>query len=280
MTRKVALVGKPLRRRHSQVMHNAAFAHFGIDARYELRELDPGELEGFVREARGSDWLGFQVTAPYKEAVVSHLDRVEEAASRIGAVNSVVREADGSLVGFNTDAPGFAAAVEEMGRPIAGARALVAGAGGAARAVCWALLTGGAGEVVVANRTISRAEALADSLGDLGRIRAIGAGGPDLDEALAGAHLAVNATTVGMTSDGVPFPVALLPPEAAVFDLVYVPPVTPLVAAARERGLTVRNGLEMLVHQAEIAFRRWTGRSSSDAAMRRALEEWDRSDPA
>lgn len=275
MTLKVALIGKPLRRRHSRVMHNAAFAHHGIDADYQLREIDSFELADFAAEARGDEWLGFQVTTPYKESIMVHLDRVEDAARQLGAVNSVVREGDGTLVGFNTDAPGFISAVYKSGTDIAGETAFVAGAGGAARAVVWGLLTEGTARVTVANRTPERARALARELGHLGRVETVASDDPRLASILGECGIAVNATTVGMTTGGTAFDVAHLPPEAAVFDLVYVPPVTPLVQAAEERGLVVRNGLDMLVDQAQIAFERWTGIAGAGAVMRRALEEWD-----
>ena len=144
MTRQVALLGKPLRRRHSQVMHDAAFAAAGIDARYVLRELEPDAVEDAVRAARGPEWLGLGVTAPYKRVVAGLCDEVEAEAETIGAVNNVVREADGRLVGFNSDAPGFVAGVEiAMGRPLDGIEVVVAGAGGAAHAVVHACLSAG-----------------------------------------------------------------------------------------------------------------------------------------
>lgn len=275
MKRKVALIGSPLRRRHSGVMHNAAFSHFGIDAEYELREIEPDEVRAFVDEARSPDWYGFQVTAPYKELVVSYLDDVEVAAEEIGAVNSVVRESDGSLVGFNTDAPGFISAVEGAGVGLQGAAAVVVGAGGAARAVVWGLLKAGVSSVVIANRTLERAAELASSLGYLGSVTVVSIGGDEFSTALERCQIAVNATTVGMTTPGVSFDVSKLPPEAAVFDLVYVPPVTPLVEAAQSRGLVVRNGLDMLVNQAQIAFERWTGIGGSGPVMRKALDDWE-----
>ncbi|MFO7293182.1 MAG: shikimate dehydrogenase [Actinomycetes bacterium] len=273
--RRVALIGRPLRRRHSQIMHDAAFRHFGIDAHYELAEIEPGEVAGFVAATRAPEWFGFQITAPYKQDVVAHLDEVEGPARAIGAVNSVVRRDDGALVGFNTDAPGFIAAVRGAGVGTAGIRAVVAGAGGAARAVVWGLLDAGAAEVVVVNRTRERAEALAEAMADLGRVTALAAGDPAVAQALSECGMAVNATTVGMTTPGTAFDVSLLPEDAAVFDLVYVPPVTELVEAATRRGLVTRNGLDMLVAQAEIAFARWTGIADAGPVMRQALEAWD-----
>src|SRR5699024_6741529 len=139
VTQRVALLGKPLRRRHSQVMHDAALAAAGLDAHYELRELEPEGVPRGVAEARGPDWLRVGVTAPYKKVVAALVDEVEPDALAIGAVNNVVRTPNGRLVGFNSDAPGFRTGVElALGRPIEGLDVYVAGAGGAAHAVVYA----------------------------------------------------------------------------------------------------------------------------------------------
>ena len=274
MTRKVALIGNPLRRRHSAVMHNAAFAAHGFDARFELRALEPSEVEPFFDQARGPDWLGFGVTAPYKQVAMKHLDEVEPGAQAIGAVNNGVRRDDGSLVGFNTDASGFISAVGTMGVSVTGRPAVVIGAGGAARAVVWALLDAGVDSVFVANRTEDRARDLANGLAGYGEVVPGSLHEPALSRALGSAAIAVNATTVGMTVDEVAFDVTPLPDDALVFDLVYVPPETPLVREAMSRGLAVCNGLEMLVRQGEIAFERWTGIGSTAGIMRDALRSW------
>lgn len=272
---KVALIGQPLRRRHSEIMHNAAFDHFGVDARYELRDLGPSELPVFFDEVRSGGWLGFQVTAPHKQAVVDFVDSIDPAARAIGAVNSGVQLPDGSLEGFNTDAPGFAAALtEDLGASIDSSRVVVAGAGGAARAVVWALLTNGAAEVVIGARRPETAIALAEQFSDLGSAAGTDLYGDEFQSALAVADIAVNATTMGMTTETMAFDPASLPNSAHVFDLVYVPLETPLVARAGGLGLPVRNGLDMLVRQAEIAFERWTGLTGSAAVMREALEKW------
>jgi shikimate dehydrogenase len=275
VTRRVALIGKPLRRRHSQVMHDAAFAAAGIDARYELLELEPEAVPGAVAEARGPDWLGLQVTAPYKRLVATLCDEVEADAATIGAVNSVARRADSQLVGFNTDAPGFRAGVElAMGRPIAALDVVVVGAGGAAHAVVFALLAAGARQVTIANRTPSSAAALAGRFGGVGSgsVSAVGLDDSGFTGALRSADLAVNATTVGMLDPGMTIPVEQLPATATVFDLVYVPPETSLLRAARARGLRAANGSEMLIQQAAIAFERWTGLSGMADVMRAAVE--------
>ena len=274
MTRQVALIGKPLKRRHSQVMHDAAFDACGIDARYVLREIDPEEVAGVVADARGDGWLGLGVTAPYKQVVAKLVDEVEGDAQAIGAVNNVVRTDDGRLIGFNSDAPGFRAGVElTMGRSLDGANAVVAGAGGAAHAVVFALLTGGAKRVIVGARSVYAARALVDRFGGVGKADRLvaGLGSDAFRDAVATADLAVNATTVGMIDAGMTIAVELLPGDATVFDLVYVPPATPLLAAARARGLKAGNGSEMLIQQAAIAFERWTGVGGMADVMRTAV---------
>jgi shikimate dehydrogenase len=255
-------------------MHNAAFAAHGIDATYELRPIEADQVPDFFEEAHGLDWLGFGVTAPYKEVAMSHLDEVEPGALAIGAVNNGVRTDDGSLVGFNTDASGFMAAVTSMGVQVNGGRAVVIGAGGAARAVVWALLDAGAGSVFVANRTPERAVELARSLGVFGQVVPGPLDDSGVATALESAAIAVNATTMGMTTDTPAFDVGALPENALVFDLVYVPPDTPLVRAAKKRGLAVCNGMEMLIRQGEVAFERWTGIGSTAHIMRDALDAW------
>jgi shikimate dehydrogenase len=274
VTRLVTLIGKPLRRRHSQVMHDAAFAAAGIDARYELREVDLDAVEDEVEAARGPDRLGLQVTAPYKRLVAGLCDAVEPDATAIGAVNSVARTAAGELVGFNTDAPGFRAGVElALGRPLDGLDVVIAGAGGAAHAVVFACLTAGARRVTIGNRTILSAAALADrfSAAGAGSVDAVALAGAAFRDALQSADLAVNATTVGMLDPGMTIDVERLAAGATVFDLVYVPSETPLLRAARARGLRAANGSEMLVQQAAIAFERWTGVGGLADVMRAAV---------
>jgi shikimate dehydrogenase len=255
-------------------MHDAAFAAAGIDAHYELVELDEDAVPAVVREARGPDWLGIGVTAPYKLLVAGLCDEVEPDALAIGAVNNAVRTDDGRLVGFNSDAPGFRAGVElAMGRPIEGAAVAVAGGGGAAHAVVFALLRAGARSVTIGNRTPAAGAGLAARFAGVGpgTIEAVALDDPAFTNALAAADLAVNATTVGMIDPGMTIDVAALPSHATVFDLVYVPPETPLLAAARARGLRAANGSEMLIAQAAIAFERWTGVGGMAGVMRTAV---------
>ena len=262
MTLHVALLGKPLRRRHSVVMHNAAFDAAGIDGRYELMELDEEDVEGAVAAARGDAWLGLGVTAPYKQLVASLVDELEPDAREIGAVNNVLRTPDGHLVGFNTDASGFRAGAElAMNSPLTGAKVVVAGAGGVARAIVHACRKAGVRSLTVGNRTPRTV---------LG-VGTVALNGPEFRRALASADLAVNATTVGMVDSGTAIHVDALPPGATVFDCVYVPAQTPLLAAARARDLSAANGSEMLIAQAAIAFERWTGVGGMAGVMRDAV---------
>jgi shikimate dehydrogenase len=161
-----------------------------------------------------------------------------------------------------------------MGRPLAGAAVAVAGAGGAAHAVVFACLAAGARRVTIGNRTAKAAEELAaqmNGVGD-GTVTGAGLGDPAFGSALASADLAVNATTVGMLDPGMTLPVDLLRSDATVFDLVYVPAETPLLAVARARGLRAANGSEMLIAQAAAAFERWTGVGGMADVMRAAVQ--------
>ena len=269
MTKRVALIGYPLKRRHSEIMHNAAFEQFSIDATYELREIEVDEIPDFVAEARRQEWYGFQVTAPYKQIITAHLDEIEDGARQIGAVNSVLRREDGSLVGFNTDAPGFQRAAEgELDIHFTGLRVAVAGAGGVARAVVHALATAGADSVTICDLDASKATDLATDFGD--SVRAVDVG-DEFEDGLREVDFAVNATTVGMIQPGVAFDPDVLRDSAVVFDLVYNPPESELLRRTRARGLPAANGLGMLVAQAEIAFERWTGINGSGPTMRAAL---------
>jgi shikimate dehydrogenase len=275
VTRRVALLGKPLKRRHSQVMHDAAFDAAGIDARYVLLELEPDEVEPAVAAARGEGWLGLGVTAPYKQVVPALVDEVEADAATIGAVNTVVRTDGGRLIGINTDAPGFRAGVElAMGRALAGREVVVVGAGGVAPAVVYACLQAGVLRLTVANRNPDRARTLLqrfDREGEASRRTTGLDSDSSFHDVLFTADLVVNATTVGMIDPGVPFPVDRMGDRATVFDCVYVPAETPLVAAARARGLRAANGSEMLIQQAAIAFERWTGVAGMADVMRAAV---------
>lgn len=265
MTRIVGLIGDPVAHSRSPALHNAAFAHLGIDARYELWPTPAAELAERVASLRAPHMLGANVTLPHKLAVIPLLDRVDPLVELIGAANTIVREADGTLTGANTDAPAFLAALrEDAGYEPRGQVAAILGASGAARAAAAALLEAGAARLIVVNRTLARAEELlADLLAAIAAdpsLQALALDDPELPHVLREATLIVNATSIGWHGDETPLPAACIPPGALVYDMVYRP--TRLMREAAARGARTYDGLSMLARQAALAFERWTGRSA------------------
>ena len=257
----------------SPPMHNAAFEALDIDAVYRAVDVPPLELADRIATLRDPDTLGANVTIPHKEAALPLLDRLTEAARAIGAVNTIVARGD-ELTGDNTDAGGFLRALAEAGIEPRGRRALVIGAGGAARAVVYALATAGAERIHVSNRTTSRAARLAAELASFGDVRVVEEG--DTEIVGPSCSLLVNATSVGMAGTGterdLPLPAEAFPAHGAVIDIVYRPGQTPLLRLAAQRGLVAQNGVAMLIHQGAAAFEQWTGRAAPTDVMRAALE--------
>jgi len=268
------LIGDPVTHSRSPALHNAAFANLGIHARYELWPTPAAELPARVDALRAPQILGANVTLPHKIAVLPLLDRLDPLAELIGAVNTIIREADGSLTGTNTDAPAFLASLrEEAGYDPAGQTIVILGASGAARAAAMALASSGVARLVIANRTLDRAEAL---LGDLlaaadgdPQLFALSPDDAGLAELLAEASLIVNATSIGWHGDESPLAAALIPPDALVFDMVYRP--TRLLRDAAARGARTLDGAGMLARQAALAFERWTGQAAPLDVMLTAL---------
>jgi shikimate dehydrogenase len=270
--RTVALFGNPLRRQHSVVMHNAAFAAARVDARYELREVNEWELTTQVDEARRDGWMGFQITAPHKQRVMSLVDEIEPDARHIGAVNSVVAEADGLLVGFNTDVVGFLAGLRSCHPDdLTGRSVVVAGSGGVGHAVAYGLATARVGTLTVLDLDRTMPRRLAEQFADHASIEPLAFHDPVVAKRLARADVFVNATSVGMLSPGPVIDVESLNPVAAVFDVVYIPAETELVRQARARGMRAANGDRMLVAQAATAWVRWTGLADPTEVMRDAV---------
>lgn len=267
-TRLAAVIGAPVRHSLSPTLHNAAFAATGLDWVYVALEVEPGRAAAALDAARVLGIAGLSVTMPHKADVAAAVDECTPAASALGAVNCVeVRE--GRLIGHNTDGDGFVDSLsEEAGFDPGGCRAVVLGAGGAARAVVVALAAAGAREVVVVNRTEARAAEAARLAGAVGHT-----GSP---AAVATADLVVNATSVGMTGAAgadLPCDAALLRRGQVVADLVYQPLDTAFLQAARAQGALAVNGVGMLLHQAARAFTIWTGIPAPVAAMRDAVAD-------
>jgi shikimate dehydrogenase len=275
MSEFVGLIGHRLKHSISPIFQQAAFDYLGLDICYEVWDTDNDELPNVVEGIRQPSKLGANVTIPYKEAVLPLLDKVDQLARRIGAVNTIVKK-DDKLVGYNTDASGFIRALEEGGgfAPM-GRRAVLIGAGGAARAVGFALVGAGVKSLVILNRTQDRGEALAWDLkiSDTKVIALPWKDGRTL-KALSECDLLVNCTSVGMkdsASEGKsPIGVGLIPKQALVYDVVYNPIETPLISAAKRAGARTLGGLLMLVYQGAAAFELWTGKPAPIQIMIRA----------
>lgn len=250
------VVGHPIAHSRSPLIHGFWLETLGIAGSYERLDVHPDAIDAFLRGLPRSGFVGGNVTIPHKQAAHRAADRLDAAAEAIGAANTLWLE-DGRLVAGNTDAHGFAASLDSQAPGWRQARtALVLGAGGAARAVVFALKEAGFADIRLVNRTLARAQELADRFGP-----GVSAHGWDAaGELSADAGLVVNTSSLGMAGkDALPLDVSLLPGDAIVADIVYVPLETPLLAAARARGLIGVDGLGMLLHQAVPGFERWFG---------------------
>ena len=255
-TRLAALIGHPVRHSLSPVLHNAAFDALGLDWVFTAFEVPPGDGAAAVQAMRVLGIGGLSVTMPHKSEVIPGLDRLSHTAERLQSVNCIHWRGN-ELVGESTDGAGLLDALRhDEGFDPAGCRAVVLGAGGAARAVVVALADAGAKAIAIVNRTSTRGEQAAALAPGVARVAVA-------DEEVPGADVVVNATSVGMadTSDAglSPLDHGLLQQGQLVVDLVYHPLRTPLLEAARERGAIAVTGLGMLIHQAAHAFRLWTG---------------------
>lgn len=250
------MIGHPITHSRSPLIHGHWLEKYGIAGSYERIDVAPDALEAFIRGLPESGFAGGNVTIPHKEAACGLVDRLDEAAGTIGAVNTLWLE-DSAICGGNTDAHGFTADLDQRARGWRAAKtALVLGAGGAARAILFALKSAGIADIRLVNRTPARARELAARFGP--RVSAHGW------EAAAGlasdAALVVNTTSVGLNGEGgAPLDVSGLPDGAIVADIVYTPLQTPLLKAAFDRRLKTVDGLGMLLHQAVPGFERWFG---------------------
>ncbi|MBZ9855722.1 shikimate dehydrogenase [Mesorhizobium sp. CA13] len=255
-TKKAFVTGHPIKHSRSPKIHGHWLARYGIDGSYQAIDVAPQDFAEFLRTLHASGYLGGNVTIPHKEAAFALVERRDGAAQQIGAVNTLWLE-DGRLWGGNTDSHGFAANLDDHAPGWASiGPAVVLGAGGASRAVIHALKERGIRDIRIVNRTLARAMELRDRFG-----AGVSAHGTEATgELLADAGLFVNTTALGMQgNEGLAADPALLPDHAIVTDIVYVPLETPLLAAARARGLKTVDGLGMLLNQAVPGFERWFG---------------------
>jgi len=256
--RLAGVMGWPVSHSQSPRLHGFWLDRYGIDGAYVPLPVRPEDFEAGLRALPKLGFAGVNVTVPHKEAALQLVDEVDPIARQIGAVNTIVVKKDGSLAGFNTDAFGFMENMLQISStpPNPDRPAVILGAGGAARAVLASLIDFGLSEIRIANRTIERAEALAQSFAGPLHVQDWN----NLDRAMEGAGLLVNTTSLGMTGKP-PLELSLdrLPSEAIVYDIVYSPLRTSLLETAAARGNPTIDGLGMLLHQARSGFEKWFG---------------------
>jgi shikimate dehydrogenase len=271
----VGLIGWPVAHSLSPKMHNSAFASLGLDWVYVPLPVRPDDVQQALKGLAALNFAGVNVTVPHKQAVIRYMDELSDAAQITGAVNTIQIK-EGKFYGFNTDAVGFLNSLIEANCHPKGVRVAVLGAGGAARAVVFALARAEAASVIVFNRTAERAAFLIDDLHETFPESRLSFA-PLTRETLAGlddqVDLVVNTTSVGMSPhiSESPWPVEVpLPKGAIICDLVYNPLETVLLARARAAGAPTIDGLGMLVHQGAYAFELWTGHKPPLEVMRQA----------
>lgn len=272
-TKNLGVIGWPIAHSLSPAMQTAAISAARLNYAYIAMPVRPEALPAAVEGLRSLDFRGFNVTIPHKSAVMALLDEVDEDARRIGAVNTVVNE-NGRLFGHNTDVTGFLRGLSRQGVTVREKRAVVLGAGGAARAVLWGLIREGAANIVVGVRNAPKArESLADFSADA---EILSWDGDAFAGALASADILVNTTPLGMTpktEEAPPVDWDCVRPEAFVYDIIYTPGCTRFLCEAKEHGHRVTNGVAMLVGQGAEALSLWTGVQPDESAMEQALLE-------
>jgi shikimate dehydrogenase len=281
-TKRVGIIGYPIRHSASPAFQQAALDFRGIDAKFEAWAVEPGTVVQWMAEQDRADLLGFGVTVPHKQEIMKVLDYIDDDAAAIGAVNTVVVSEDKRLLGYNTDAYGFLHALQaDGGFEPKGQHVLVLGAGGVSRAVCMMLLNEGVASLTLVNRTVARAEALlADLEAGAAQVNAVSIEPEALKATLAAKEpmtLIVNCTSLGMQhgpDEGAsPLAGELIPAGSLVFDLVYNPTETPLMKLATAAGAKTLGGLSMLVYQGTKGFQLWTGVEAPLEIMMAAAEK-------
>ncbi|WP_310551543.1 shikimate dehydrogenase [Paenibacillus glufosinatiresistens] len=267
----LGVIGCPVAQSKSPLMHGAALKEMGLEGSYVPLHVEPERLGETIAAMRTLGFRGFNVTIPHKLAIMDYLDDVDERAREIGAVNTVLNEG-GRLKGYNTDGIGYVRSLKAEAAPeLAGKRAVVIGAGGAARGIVDALLRENPASVTIVNRDATKAASLADAMASRGRVAALGT--DKLQEAASAADILINTTSVGMypQESATPIPAEWIPGGIVVSDLIYNPLETRMLREAAQRGCTVHGGLGMFVYQGAYALEYWTGRPAPAGVMREAL---------
>jgi len=258
--KRFAVLGYPLSHSFSPKIHNPAFEYLKIKASYSKIEIEPEQFETRIRQLKGSDWVGFNVTIPYKQRILPHLDWIDDTAERIGAVNTIKINEKGEWLGFNTDYIGFLEPIKDKLPEIK--NCLLIGAGGAAKGIAFGLLkeVPNLEEIYLLNRTIEKAEHLAKQMQSFRKLKALALRNAEYGSEIRPMDLIVNTTSVGMSENRLEIPMdpgGLLKPGGVVYDIIYNPAKTRFLELAENAGYSIVNGWPMLVGQATASFEIW-----------------------
>ncbi|VAW35201.1 Shikimate 5-dehydrogenase I alpha [hydrothermal vent metagenome] len=275
-TKLCSIFGDPVEQTLSPQMHNAAFKALSLDMLYVPFHVTPGGLPAAINAIKAMGIVGVNITIPHKQSVMELIDEVDEQARLIGSVNTIVNR-DGLLTGYNTDGQGYLASLTgETGFDVHDNSVVILGAGGTARSIAYNLLKASASRVLIANRTVEKAEALRNDLRSIFPQAHIDASGLNIAPELSQADLLINTTSLGMMGKGgahAPVDLTTLPPAAIVSDIVFKPLHTPLLIDAEARGHMIHTGLGMLVCQGALGFELWTGREAPIDIMHKAAAD-------
>lgn len=263
-TQLTCIIGSPVDHSKSPYMHNLAFEKLGLDYAYMAFDIKEGSLKQGVDGLRTLNVRGFNITMPHKQEVMKYLDKIEEDAKLIGAVNTVLNN-NGKLIGYNTDGKGFIKSLEERNVKYIDEKIVIIGAGGAAKAIAIELALKGVENIVIVNRTLEKAEAISHTINkniEGSESRSLVLDEKLLKEELKDASILINTTSVGM-GDSIDKNIIknedTLDKDLFVADLIYNPVKTKFLSMAEEKGCRIMNGLDMLVYQGALVFKIWTG---------------------
>lgn len=271
----VGILGHPVSHSASPSMHNAAYEHLGLDYVYVPFDVEPGRVGDAVESLRALSLRGVNVTVPHKEAVIDYLDHIDPLAKKMGAVNTIVHR-NGRLMGYNTDGPGFVAAIRyDFGLELSGRQVVLLGAGGSCRAIVVSLLESKVASITLLNRSVDKATLMVRSLG-ASNVRVCGLQSDMAQDVLSQADLVVNTTSVGMVPDIQHSPLqdfSWVQKGQCVYDIIYSPAKTRFLSEAEQAGARIANGVSMLAGQGVLAFELFTGTKCSFSFMKEQIEK-------
>ncbi len=258
-TKLFGIIGNPVAHSKSPLMHNGLFEHYGLNNRYLAFDVDSSQLRETVIGIRAFKIKGMNVTIPHKVKIMEYLDDISQEAREIGAVNTIVND-NGKLIGYNTDGDGYVRSlIEETNIKLPGKRVLIIGAGGAARAISYALAKNNIQAFIIANRNMKNAMEMVERLGKDSIVTAIHL--DDMKAYLKDADVIINTTSIGMSPDidQSPIDAEFIQSKHVVSDIIYNPLKTKLLKDAASKGAAIHSGLGMFIYQGAIAFEKWTG---------------------